>query len=783
MRVGFILFIVLFFLTAPLVAQYAGKVEYGIEDGMVAPNSNLFCDSKGRIWVGSNSEGLNVFDGQSWTVFTTHDGLMPNNTNPRFEDKEGGIWISQSDSGVCRYKNGRFQQYQNVSPSTENRKKGIKMFPHSSFVQPLFYDKKKELPVTFTQDSTKQFWIHEFDYTTQSFDLEGYPFFEEAILKKYAPFMTYQDLRKSWLYVDWKGDYYVTISFEQETHLVYQDGSIIRLPINNILGPNWLMPDGKGSYHFYQNEKKQLLRLEDSKWVPYPSPDLQRYGASYKKTPVSFTYYSALNREYGSNNLYTLWKVEDPTLKDHFILAEHAPFTNKITRTLLVEGDESDRYSPYLIKDKAGTYWYKSGQKIVRLFPNQMIIPNKRQEMPSDIWAIAGTPQGKIWLASYSNSPYEKVVGLRAFDGLKLEKPVGELSAFYSFSEGSLVDQEDFIYFINNSYYDTLRHGILKFKDTASYEILCQGKRGFYLDLDKKGQLLYVTQRDGLWLLPKDKKGLEQRDWFKINQNKGLKMTTLRTALQDNKGNYWMGGHKEGLAVYLPDRDTVYNWILREDDNNPTVRCMAEDAMGNLWLGTGKGLCFYENSQVNQPDLDLKNNIQKVAIDYIGESNIEICKLYDEHTLIIGNRKGFFLLDLDAWYAHPRQLLLHPFTASNGHQGKGGLTNGIWIDDNKDVWMVCKNGVVRYTPNLLPRDTVMPSVTIDSFQVGEKIITNFSKKIKLGPTESTVRIYFSQSINSLLLDNTRYRYRLKGEAWSSLLKEGYIDYRNLGAGH
>ena len=355
---------------------------------------------------------------------------------------------------------GHFQQYLKVPLSTENLEKGKKRYPYSSYVQQLFYDKKKEIPVTFIQDTSKQFRIYEYDYATQSFDLEGYPFFDEATLSKYAPFMAYENLQKSWLYADGEGDYYVALTLEQETQLIYQDGRVIHLPATGISANFWRIPNGKGGHHLYKQDHKQLFLFEESKWNVYPAPDLQRYGEDYEKTPLSFYHVFKLYNEYSANEMYTLWKVEDPSLKDHFVLAEHDPFTTEIIQTLLVQENERIWFDTYMVKDKAGTFWYKSNGKIVRLFPDQMIVPVDVRGMPTETWSVTGTPTGKVWFSSFSGTSTE--VGLRAFDGLHLKKPMGEISSFYSFSEGSLTDQKGHIYFIANFNPDTLRQVLPK---------------------------------------------------------------------------------------------------------------------------------------------------------------------------------------------------------------------------------------------------------------------------------------------------------------------------------
>ena len=64
-------------------------------------------DKVGRLWVGTEG-GLGCFDGQTWRVFTTNDGLSANTIRAIADDTEGTVWIGTAGGGLNRLRDGRF---------------------------------------------------------------------------------------------------------------------------------------------------------------------------------------------------------------------------------------------------------------------------------------------------------------------------------------------------------------------------------------------------------------------------------------------------------------------------------------------------------------------------------------------------------------------------------------------------------------------------------------------------------------------------------------------------
>ena len=70
----------------------------------------LFEDQDGQIWAGTKS-GLANFDGQSWKLFTTRDGLSENAVRAIAQDAGGNLWVGTESSGLNLFKDGKFTAY------------------------------------------------------------------------------------------------------------------------------------------------------------------------------------------------------------------------------------------------------------------------------------------------------------------------------------------------------------------------------------------------------------------------------------------------------------------------------------------------------------------------------------------------------------------------------------------------------------------------------------------------------------------------------------------------
>lgn len=82
-----------------------------IDDGIAGEKiRSLYEDSQGRLWVGSEYDGLCVISKSSKTILTEKDGLSGNEVKSITEDKDGNIWLG-TRKGLTRIEKAIADQY------------------------------------------------------------------------------------------------------------------------------------------------------------------------------------------------------------------------------------------------------------------------------------------------------------------------------------------------------------------------------------------------------------------------------------------------------------------------------------------------------------------------------------------------------------------------------------------------------------------------------------------------------------------------------------------------
>ncbi len=116
-----IVFTFLFFISIQIFAQNQSVKTIGVEDGLSSPSVTcIFQDSDGLMWFGT-SDGLNMYDGKTITVFRNipGDSTSLNNNLVYFinEDKHKNLWIStggtvsKMDRITRKFKSYNFQRF------------------------------------------------------------------------------------------------------------------------------------------------------------------------------------------------------------------------------------------------------------------------------------------------------------------------------------------------------------------------------------------------------------------------------------------------------------------------------------------------------------------------------------------------------------------------------------------------------------------------------------------------------------------------------------------------
>lgn len=751
MRPSFLIILFFIRLYLPVVAQTSASISYDAGDGLAANNyMGIFQDSRGVLWVGSYGSGVSRFDGIKWENWTQADKIFNNLVLNIFEDKQGGLWFDHHVHGISRLKDGQWQCFdfqQDTCP------KGV-----------LRYDRRSNTVYIFDARLAGKTGsrIFKYDDTARQFIDSGADVLPRDIAGRYDGSELWSGVREKewWIYAQ-------NIRKQSIDYYHIDNRQIRRLPAPpaayedyfRFLYTNAVLTREAGDA--VGHSAKGVFVLKDQRWVPFPPPELPRY-SNAGRTPKLVYKGCAIDERSGS--LFIVWYLPEENSLKRYLLAEYDAASLRPRQTLLFSNpfwDLDINHGRRMIKDAAGTIWILTPGNVLRLFPGHFQIPATTPGMPSQAWAVAQSREGNIWLASFGG-------GLVQFDGLDLKPFTAGWKRWNKFNDGSFTDENGYMYF-NSATEPTT--GILRTDGTNDRELLAgnKGVVGFFIGRDKKGRLLWGTSEKGLWILPKGKPGRDTADWLKIDRTKGLLLHNVLTALEDRYGRYWMGRTSQGIALYDPGTPQTLNWLRSQDSQNYGCMSMTEDSRGNLWFGTDRGLCFLENRREIGPGFDLKNKLLPVGAGLTGTSVVTVCQVYNAHTLIVGNAAGLFLLDLDAFYSHPRRVYLQSLHPKNGYDAGPVVQNAVFIDRDSGIWVIGAKGAFRYDPRVLPRDTATPAILVERLVAGRDTFSGFSGPLTLSSEQRYVEIYFRHSTNPMLYDNIRFEYRFAGDSvWGKI---------------
>ena len=126
--------------TVPITPRVGHWETYGVTDGLSSPTVwSILLDRNGFLWFGTSS-GLCRYDGRTFRTFTVQDGLPSNTISTIYEDSKGNLWLGtwhpiadtwwggtgdptsySKGAGVCRYDGTTFQIFTTKNGLVDDR--------------------------------------------------------------------------------------------------------------------------------------------------------------------------------------------------------------------------------------------------------------------------------------------------------------------------------------------------------------------------------------------------------------------------------------------------------------------------------------------------------------------------------------------------------------------------------------------------------------------------------------------------------------------------------------
>ncbi len=205
------------------------------------------------------------------------------------------------------------------------------------------------------------------------------------------------------------------------------------------------------------------------------------------------------------------------------------------------------------------------------------------------------------------------------------------------------------------------------------------GAYNFAIHIDSYGKLLVGS--NGIKVLDVEEFVKSSRYQFYEFEYKIIAdAVIIKSILEDRNGNIWMGGGK-GLFFWDRSETTKTNSIRLLEYSNEQglatnhISSLLEDQEGRIWIGSNSGIFIWDGNNFTRFSMDhglSSNSINQMTMDYNGR-------------IWIGTRKG----GITVWDGQG-------FYSYTDHQGlPASSVYSIHIDQNQNIWAATNYGVIK----------------------------------------------------------------------------------------
>ncbi len=308
---------------------------------------------------------------------------------------------------------------------------------------------------------------------------------------------------------------------------------------------------------------------------------------------------------------------------------------------------------------------------------------------------------GYLWMSGYS--------GLIRFDGLDFKVfNTRNTPEFKSNVIRNIVEDQNGVIWLS-----TQGNGLVAY---TNGKFIVHGKELGLMHLyrgllaDDKGRIWSASPEHGWFFLENDKFNF-------INYSSSLKNIEVRSIVQGNKGEIWFATLGEGLFKY--ENEELLSYKISDGLTDNWVYSLYVDANNTLWVGTGKGICYYNGHQFVRvlPELDF--TINKLLTDRYGnlwiastnglyryDLNANVLEHFSEENGLSSNYVVDFLFDREGnfWMTHSKGGLSRikdgkftNYTETGGLPGR--VVNTICETGNKQFLLGLDNGTLAEITN------------------------------------------------------------------------------------
>ncbi len=228
----------------------------------------------------------------------------------------------------------------------------------------------------------------------------------------------------------------------------------------------------------------------------------------------------------------------------------------------------------------------------------------------------------------------------------------------------------------------------------------------------------------------------------------GFNLLSVNTFFKDSKGRIWAGS-RNGLAYLTESANNKFDYTyftLPSEGKDYEVWGFAEDAKGNIWIGTylaglykfdGKEIKKYESPQLEKSlsvlemvvlrgkylfgatlDGVMQLNTESGEIKFITENDglnsdltYALLLTKDKKKLWAGTNQGVNQINIEN-YLNTGKVELVSFGKTDGIKGVELNTHGLFEDAKGHVWIGTVNGLSRFNPEEYMPNTIKPKLNL-----------------------------------------------------------------------
>jgi len=501
-------------------------------------------DKSGNLWFGTNSGGVNKYDGESFSHFTEKEGLSNNTVWSMLEDKSGNLWFGTLGGGVNKYDGESFIHFTEKEGLSNNR------------------------VLSILEDKSGNLWFGTEGGGVSKYDGESFLHFtENEGLNNNSVFSIVEDKSGNL----WFGT---------------NDGGVSKYePAES--------GTSSGSFtHFTENEglsnNRVLSIVEDNSgnlWFGTFGGGVSKYEPAESGTSSgSFTHFTE-NEGLSNNIVFSILEDRSGNLWFGTIGGGASKYNRESFRHFTENEGLRGTNVLSMLEDKNGNLWFGTLDGGVSKYDGESFTHFTENEGLSDnsVRSILEDKNGNLWFGTFGG-------GVSKYDG----------KSFTHFTENEGLSNNTVLSIVQdksgNLWFGTNGGGVSKY-DGKSFSHFTE-KEGLSNNTvwsileDKSGNLWFGTWGRGVSKYESAESGTSSGSFTHFTEKEGLRNNNVRSMLEDENGNLWFGTLGGGVSKY--DGESFTHFTENEGLSNNRVMSILESKNNNIWLGTERGLIQIE---------------------------------------------------------------------------------------------------------------------------------------------------------------------------------------------